>query len=142
MLPSRLRRARVSRPMSASLYASRRSEASRLNDDPNRPEHALVVYGTLAPGQENHHLLADLPGEWSEVVITGEVGEWEGYPMFRWSDAGEQIAAWLLQSSELPAHYDRLDEFETDAYVRLLVPYAGSSGGGVANCYVAADPSS
>jgi gamma-glutamylcyclotransferase (GGCT)/AIG2-like uncharacterized protein YtfP len=114
------------------------SEASDVETDTDRPEHALVVYGTLAPGRPNHHLLADVPGEWSEVVITGELGEWAGYPMFRWSVDGDRVAAWLLRSPALPDHYDRLDKFETDAYLRLLIPYESSSGRGVANCYVAA----
>ena len=111
-----------------------------MGTDPDRPEHSLVVYGTLAPGRENHHLLADLSGTWSEVTIFGELGEWEGYPMFRWSASGARIAAWLLRSAELPAHYGRLDEFETDAYVRVLVPFEAPSGTGMANCYVAAVP--
>ena len=31
--------------------------------------HTLAVYGTLAPGQPNHHVLAPLGGEWTEGLI-------------------------------------------------------------------------
>jgi len=105
------------------------------------PAHGLVVYGTLAPGRENHHLLSDLGGEWLEVTIRGEIGEWMGYPMFRWIPGGAPVAAWVLRSSLLPEHYGRLDDFETNAYARHLVTYDGPRGIGIANCYVAA-PSS
>jgi gamma-glutamylcyclotransferase (GGCT)/AIG2-like uncharacterized protein YtfP len=110
--------------------------APDLDDALDRPAHALVVYGTLAPGRENHHLLTPLAGEWSEVTIEGELGEWIGYPMFRWVTPGARVPAWLLRSADLPAHYARLDEFETAAYARHLVPYDGDTGLGVANCYV------
>jgi gamma-glutamylcyclotransferase (GGCT)/AIG2-like uncharacterized protein YtfP len=104
----------------------------------DHPAHSLVVYGTLAPGRENHHLLESLAGEWSEVTIEGELGDWIGYPMFRWTTPGDRVPGWLLRSTDLPAHYPRLDEFETDAYARHLVPYDTSTGFGVANCYVKA----
>jgi gamma-glutamylcyclotransferase (GGCT)/AIG2-like uncharacterized protein YtfP len=100
--------------------------------------HALVVYGTLAPGRENHHLLAAIPGAWSQVTIEGELGEWIGYPMFRWVTPGARVPAWLLRSPGLPGHFARLDEFETAAYARHLIPYESATGVGVANCYVEA----
>jgi gamma-glutamylcyclotransferase (GGCT)/AIG2-like uncharacterized protein YtfP len=120
-----------------------RSEAERdfdggIADVLGQPAHGLIVYGTLAPGRENHHLLADLDGEWSEITIAGVLGDWMGYPMFRWSVGGPSVDGWLLRSPMLPAHYPRLDDFETAAYARHLVPYVGSEGAGVANCYVAA----
>jgi gamma-glutamylcyclotransferase (GGCT)/AIG2-like uncharacterized protein YtfP len=111
---------------------------ARLDRALDRPARSLVVYGTLAPGRVNHFHLAALTGEWSEVVIEGELGDWDGYPMFRRVRPGAQVRAWLLRSAELPQHYDRLDEFETRAYDRHLVPYETVTGTGVANCYVAA----
>lgn len=111
-----------------------------MESDPGNVEHALVVYGTLAPGRENHHLLAGLAGEWSEVNIEGELGSWQGYPMFRSVDGGPKVAAWLLQSADLPQHYGRLDAFETAAYARVIVGYEGPTGAGFAHCYVAASP--
>jgi gamma-glutamylcyclotransferase (GGCT)/AIG2-like uncharacterized protein YtfP len=111
---------------------------ARLDQALGRPAHSLVVYGTLAPGRVNHFHLASLSGEWSEVLIEGELGDWAGYPMFRHVHGGARIRAWLLRSVELPEHYDRLDGFETRAYDRHLVPYETVTGTGVANCYVAA----
>jgi gamma-glutamylcyclotransferase (GGCT)/AIG2-like uncharacterized protein YtfP len=99
---------------------------------------ALVVYGTLAPGRENHHLLAALAGEWSEVTIEGELGSWEGYPIFRCVAGGPEVPAWLLRSPELPDHYARLDRFEGAAYVRRVIRYLGPDGPGEAHCYVEA----
>ena len=33
--------------------------------------HTLAVYGTLAPGRPNHHVLAPLGGEWADGLIEG-----------------------------------------------------------------------
>ncbi len=50
--------------------------------------HTLAVYGTLAPGQPNHHVLAPLGGEWTDGTIEGDLiplgwGAALGYPGFR-----------------------------------------------------------
>jgi gamma-glutamylcyclotransferase (GGCT)/AIG2-like uncharacterized protein YtfP len=31
----------------------------------------LFVYGTLAPGRPNEHVLADVPGTWKAAIVTG-----------------------------------------------------------------------
>ena len=31
----------------------------------------LFVYGTLAPGRSNEHILADVPGTWEPAVVQG-----------------------------------------------------------------------
>jgi gamma-glutamylcyclotransferase (GGCT)/AIG2-like uncharacterized protein YtfP len=130
-LDARLRRLNRTRQDSRDLDA----ELARTLGD---PAHALVVYGTLAPGRENHHLLEMVTGEWAEVTIEGELGDWIGYPMFRWVSPGARVPAWLLRSSELTEHFERLDAFETSAYARHLVPYETATTFGVANCYVEA----
>ena len=38
----------------------------------DRPN-ALFVYGTLAPGQVNAHVLASLSGAWTEAQISGSL---------------------------------------------------------------------
>ncbi|HYW12230.1 MAG TPA: hypothetical protein VE871_09735, partial [Longimicrobium sp.] len=38
-----------------------------------RTSGTLAVYGTLAPGQPNHHVVAPLGGEWTDGVIEGEL---------------------------------------------------------------------
>jgi hypothetical protein len=50
--------------------------------------HTLAVYGTLAPGQPNHHVLVPLRGEWTDGLIEGALlpmgwGADLGYPGFR-----------------------------------------------------------
>jgi len=38
----------------------------------------LFVYGTLAPGRPNEHILADVPGSWEPARVTGTLRE-EGW---------------------------------------------------------------
>jgi hypothetical protein len=50
--------------------------------------HTLAVYGTLAPGRPNHHVLAPLGGGWTDGTIEGDLiplgwGAALGYPGFR-----------------------------------------------------------
>lgn len=103
----------------------------------------LAVYGTLAPGEPNHHHLSELPGHWRPGTVTGELvqvgwGADLGYPALRWSaDAGE-VAVQLFASEALPAHWARLDEFEGGQYLRILVPVRMADGTlEVANLYAA-----
>lgn len=101
----------------------------------------LIVYGSLEPGGDNHHLLEDVPGTWREGWVTGELREegWgaaAGYPALRWIPAagdGEapRVTAHLLASERLPSLWDRLDRFEGPGYRRILVPFF-AGGGGVA----------
>ncbi len=92
------------------------------------PSRKLVIYGTLAPGEVNHHVVADLEGTWQDGVVRGELhhvgwGAEYGHPAMRWLPQSEnQIPVQLLTSPELPDHWQRLDEFEGDGYRRILVP--------------------
>jgi gamma-glutamylcyclotransferase (GGCT)/AIG2-like uncharacterized protein YtfP len=129
-------RAPAALPPAGSRAALEAEVEARLGD----PAHSLVTYGTLAPGRENPHVMDGVGGAWSEVTIQGEVGEWEGYPIFRWSATGGDVPAALVRSAALPDHHARLDRFEGPAYVRHLVSYRSSTGLGAANCYVAAPP--
>ena len=45
----------------------------------------LFVYGTLAPGRPNAHVLADVPGTWESATVRGTLvqdgwGAAAGYP--------------------------------------------------------------
>jgi gamma-glutamylcyclotransferase (GGCT)/AIG2-like uncharacterized protein YtfP len=87
----------------------------------------LAVYGTLAPGQSNHHMVAGLDGAWSRGFVTGELwasgwGARYGFPALRWDPAGDPLAVSLLSSRLLPEHWSELDAFEGDEYLRILVP--------------------
>jgi hypothetical protein len=51
--------------------------------DLNCAEERLIVYGTLMPEGQYHHLLADIPADWERCTIRGRLGTYEGYPSFR-----------------------------------------------------------
>lgn len=109
------------------------------------PASRLVVYGTLRPGEGNHHLVV-ARGVWEPATLLGVLGSWAGYPMFTPTSSGEfdvdrrndgdEVPADLLTSTDLPAHHARLDEFEGDAYRRDLVVVQTAAGAVVAHCYV------
>lgn len=82
----------------------------------------LVVYGSLAPGEANHHVLDGISGEWRACVITGTVEMHDGYRIFRWARDGDRIAAQMLISQDLPRNWLRLDEFEGGDYRRIVIP--------------------
>ncbi len=97
-----------------------------MSDTELEVEHRLVVYGTLAPGRPNAHVLADVPGEWSRGWVEGDLYEhgWgavEGYPAMRPRAGGPRIDAYLFESAELPRHWAMLDAFEGDSYQRVEI---------------------
>ena len=118
--------------------AAMRELEDLVDDAFGSPATRLAVYGTLAPGKSNHHVIEPVGGSWRAVELVGKLGAWEGYPMFEWQPAGDVVAAWLLESDALPSFWARLDEFETRAYDRHLVPCRADGEVIVANCYVRA----
>lgn len=88
-------------------------------------ENRLVVYGTLAPGEPNEHVMAEIPGTWTPAVVRGTRVEsgWGaalGYPGLTLDDAGD-VDCLLFESSDLPRHWSRLDRFEGPGYRRVVV---------------------
>lgn len=86
----------------------------------------LFVYGTLAPGRPNEHVLADLAGSWQPARVKGTLhpegwGATMGYPAIVPDEAGEPVEGFVFSSEELEAHWARLDEFEGEAYARVRV---------------------
>lgn len=88
----------------------------------DNPDHRLIVYGSLAPGEANHFLLADLPGAWERCVIRGNMGEYWGFKAFQYDETGPEHPAWLFSSPQLPRLLSELDAFEGEAYERRLIP--------------------
>lgn len=84
----------------------------------------LFVYGTLAPGAANAHLLAVVPGTWEAATVKGRriegSGPATGYPGLILDGAGDMVSGWLFTSEQLPEHWARLDEFEGPGYERVL----------------------
>lgn len=101
----------------------------------------FAVYGSLAPGEANHHVIVDLPGTWEDGVVTGilrtPAERAPGFPALCWRAGGPPVPARLLVSDALPAHWGRLDAFEGDGYRRILVPVHSADGAliAVANLY-------
>lgn len=84
----------------------------------------LFVYGTLAPGRSNAHVLAGLPGTWEPASVTGRLyaegwGAAAGYPGLVLDAAGGEVQGFLFSSEQLPAHWARLDDFEGEGYERV-----------------------
>ncbi len=88
----------------------------------------LAVYGSLAPGQANHHILSEISGQWQAgLFVRGHLvqqgwGVELGFPALRWVAHGSPVDIWLFVSANLPQHWARLDEFEGADYQRILVP--------------------
>ena len=88
------------------------------------PTAHLFVYGSLAPGRANAHVLAGIPGQWRPATVTGTLhaqgwGAALGYPGLVLDPNGDDVVGLVFTSDELPAHWPRLDEFEGDGYARV-----------------------
>jgi gamma-glutamylcyclotransferase (GGCT)/AIG2-like uncharacterized protein YtfP len=88
----------------------------------DRPDERLVIYGTLAPGRENHDVIEDLGGGYSDCTVHGRITEVDGLPYFTWAPEAQSLRAQLFCSDQLPAKWDDLDSFEGSGYKRRLIP--------------------
>jgi gamma-glutamylcyclotransferase (GGCT)/AIG2-like uncharacterized protein YtfP len=87
----------------------------------------LAVYGTLAPGRQNHHIVEPLGGRWTEGVVEGDLfrhgwGTAIGFPALRLRLGGPAVPVHVLTSTALPSAWTDLDAFEGPEYRRVLVP--------------------
>ena len=123
-----------------SLAAVALSEEEKKFIESHQPQKILIVYGTLAPGQPNHSVIAHIRGHWQKGIIRGKLlkegwGASMGYPAFDpvGGDEQEEIPAFILTSGELITNWTLLDEFEGSEYKRILAKYEledGQSGVG------------
>jgi gamma-glutamylcyclotransferase (GGCT)/AIG2-like uncharacterized protein YtfP len=107
----------------------------------------LAVYGSLAPGRQNHHIVAPLGGTWIKGVVEGELvtygwGAAIGYPALHLRVGAPAVPVRVLTSAALPAGWAELDAFEGAEYRRVLAPVWTPSPGeraliAVANVYEA-----
>ena len=104
------------------------NQATESMDRPN----ALFVYGTLAPGQVNAHVLAPLSGAWTEAQISGSLhdagwGATHGCPGARLLDndtdkitadsfPSSVVKGVLFESADLADFWQKLDDFEGIEY--------------------------
>lgn len=108
-----------------------------------RAERRLAVYGTLAPGRSNHHHLQDLSGRWIDGRVRGRLFEegWGaalGYPGIVLDPGGPIVEVQVLDSPDLPEHWDRLDRFEGSGYRRAVTTVHTAEGDLPASIYVLA----
>ena len=85
----------------------------------------LFVYGSLAPGRTNEHLLAGVRGTWAPASVRGTLRQegWGiaiGYPAIVLDPSGEEVQGLIFTSNELAAHWSRLDAFEGEDYQRVF----------------------
>lgn len=101
----------------------------------DHPERRLAVYGSLLPGENNHHHVATLVGRWVEGTVEGTLCDhgWaarQGYPGFVPGGSGDRVAVKVLESRALPDAWERLDAFEGEGYRRILAPVEMTLGTG------------
>ncbi len=87
--------------------------------------HRLFVYGSLAPGRPNEHVLADVPGTWEPATVRGVLhpegwGAALGFPVIVLDEQGPEVEGFVFSSDELGEHWERLDRFEGEGYERAL----------------------
>jgi gamma-glutamylcyclotransferase (GGCT)/AIG2-like uncharacterized protein YtfP len=85
----------------------------------------LFVYGTLAPGRPNEHVLAKIAGEWQAATVRGILraagwGAALGYPGIDLDESGAEVKGFLFSSTALHTLWAALDAFEGDAYQRVI----------------------
>jgi gamma-glutamylcyclotransferase (GGCT)/AIG2-like uncharacterized protein YtfP len=107
-----------------------RSPLLRDLEDRFRVHHRLAIYGTLAPGKPNHHIVQPLGGKWRDGFVEGDLlafgwGAAMGYPALLPRLGGESVPVNLLTTPHLETAWEQLDRFEGPDYERLLVPVFG-----------------
>lgn len=90
------------------------------------PERALAVYGSLLPGETNHHAMLGIDGSWIDGFIYGYLFEltWgpaDGYLGVVLDPGGNRIPLKVVVSDNLSSHWRRLDDFEGPGYRRVPV---------------------
>jgi gamma-glutamylcyclotransferase (GGCT)/AIG2-like uncharacterized protein YtfP len=87
----------------------------------------LFVYGTLAPGRPNAHVLADLAGTWQPATVRGRLleqgwGAAAGFPGIVVDEQGPEVHGMVFSSDELNGRWEWLDGFEGEGYERVPAP--------------------
>ncbi|MGO4222865.1 gamma-glutamylcyclotransferase [Lysobacter sp. TAF61] len=100
----------------------------------------LFVYGTLAPGRPNAHVLADVAGTWEPATVRGTLfqqgwGAAIGFPGIVLEASGDEVQGLVFSSDELADHWARLDAFEGEGYQRVLTS-ATLRDGTVVDAYI------
>ena len=86
----------------------------------------LFVYGTLMPGCPNGHILEEIAGKFVPATVKGDLvgAGWSasmGYPGIKLNPHGDTVHGYLFYSRNLDAHWEFLDRFEGEEFVRMPV---------------------
>lgn len=97
------------------------------------PSNKLGTYGTLSPGECNHHIVKELRGQWLRGTTYGWMqphgwGQQYGFLVMVFDPAGQPIPIHVLESPDLPEGFTRIDEFEGSEYQRVVLPIKLSNG--------------
>lgn len=120
-------------PVSAEAVASLRIELTQARS-------RLAIYGTLAPGQPNHRVVAHYGGSWAQGTVEGTLcsagwGAAFGAPALVWQPGESRVPVHLLEAEQLESAWSTLDDFEGTDYLRILVPVDLREETQVANLY-------
>ena len=93
----------------------------------------LFVYGTLGPGRPNAHVMDAIGGYWEKATVNGTLrqagwGAAMGYPGIDLDTDGGEVDGFLFTSQNLSNHWAALDEFEGEAYERVLTEVTREDG--------------
>jgi gamma-glutamylcyclotransferase (GGCT)/AIG2-like uncharacterized protein YtfP len=126
---------------------SARSTARAIAGASMSSTHRLFVYGTLAPGKPNEHVLAGIPGQWEPASVRGRLlqegwGAAAGFPGIILDPHGDEVQGLIFSAQTLDQHWGRLDDFEGDGYVRRPASATRADGSTVDVHVYALNPSS
>ncbi len=84
----------------------------------------IFIYGTLAPGRPNEHILSELEGSWQKAYVYGSLieegwGSKLGYPGIVLDNSDNQVNGFVFTSNKLNEKLDFLDKFEGREYKRV-----------------------
>ncbi len=101
----------------------------------------LFIYGTLAPGKPNEHILKDIVGTWEEAKIKGSLKEdgWGsamGYNGLVLDGSDNEVKGLIFSSNYLDDAFAMLDEFEGEDYCRVVVKATLSNDGQEVDTFV------
>ena len=94
---------------------------------------ALFVYGSLAPGQANEHILKPISGTWRRGTVKGFLhdrgwGAGQGYRGIELDQHGDDIQGQVFLSKGLEKAWETLDAFEGVEYRRVLTKVTLNNG--------------
>jgi len=94
---------------------------------------SLFVYGTLAPGERNAHIMDGMVGTWQKASVRGKrfINGWGIHrmaPGFSPDPNGDIVQGMVFSSADFPEHWERLDIFEGADYERVKIDATLESG--------------